>query len=48
MAGTPDHGSREGQESHWEALKVETGGGASRGSSREDGEEGKTGGWIDQ
>ena len=36
MAGTPDRGSLEGQESNWE---VEAGSGASGGSSQEDGEE---------
>lgn len=45
VAGTPGHGGREGQEGHWEALKVEAGGGASGGGSREDGGDGR---WIDQ
>lgn len=36
MAGTPGHGSLEGQESNWE---VKAGGGASGGSRQEDGEE---------
>lgn len=33
VARTPDHGSLGGQESNWEVLKVEAGGGTPRGAA---------------